>query len=243
MEENVTNCPQKLNNTQAVIWDMDGVLVDTAPFHLKTWHETFREKGVTFTEEDFRRNFGQRADAIVRNTLGQALSQNEVDAIVEQKNRNFRQAVRHSIKPLPGAVELIKLLNERGFRIALASSAPIENIHLLIEALGIYNLFQSVVSGREVPESKPSPQLFLLAARRLGVDPENCVVIEDAVAGVTAAKRAGMHCVAVTSTNPPERLQEADLIVDTLESVAVEELEKLLGSDNVEGNVSEKEVA
>jgi len=214
---------------------MDGVLVDTAPFHLKTWQEAFREKDVTFTEEDFRRNFGQRADAIVRNTLGQVISQNEVDAVVEEKNRNFRGAVGHSIKPMPGAVELVKSLNENGFRIALASSAPVENIRLLLEALGIYNLFQSVVSGREVLESKPSPQLFLLAAQRLGVDPENCVVIEDAIAGVAAARRAGMHCIAITSTNPRERLQEADLIVDTLESVTVEELEKLLRSCKVRG--------
>jgi beta-phosphoglucomutase family hydrolase len=233
MKENVTNCLQKSNITRAVIWDMDGVLVDTAPFHLKTWQETFQKKGVTFTEDDFRRNFGQRADAIVRNTLGQALSQDEVDAIVEQKNRNFRRAVRHSIKPLPGAIELIKLLAESGFRIALASSAPVENIRLLTETLGIYHLFQSIISGRDVPESKPSPQLFLLAARRLGVAPENCVVIEDAIAGVTAARRAGMHCVAVTSTNSRERLQEADLIVDTLESVTVEELERLLCSDGL----------
>ncbi len=80
---------------------------------------------------------------------------------------------------------------------------------------------------RDVPESKPSPQLFLLATRRLGVAPENCVVIEDAIAGVTAARRAGMHCVAVTSTNSRERLQEADLIVDTLESVTVKDLEEL----------------
>lgn len=223
----MTNSPQESNTTRAVIWDMDGVLVDTAPFHLKTWQEAFRKKGVTFTEDDFRRVFGQRADAIVRNTLSQALSQNEVDTIVEQKNMNFRQAARHSIKPLPGAIELIKLLAESGFRIALASSAPVENIRLLTETLGIYHLFQSIISGRDVPESKPSPQLFLLAARRLGVDPENCVVIEDAIAGVTAARRAGMHCVAVTSTNAREHLQEADLIVDTLKSVTVEELEKL----------------
>ncbi len=224
----MTTCPQKSIDTRAVIWDMDGVIADTAPFHLKTWQETFRKRGVKFTEEDFRHIFGQRSDAIVRNTLGGVISQDEVDAIVKKKNRDFRNAARHNIKSLPGAIKLIELLIKHGFKIALASSAPIENIQLLTEALGINNLFHSIISGRDVSQSKPSPQLFLLAAQRLGVEPKNCVVIEDAIAGVTAAKKAGMHCIAVTNTSPRESLKEADLIVDSLVSVTVKELEKLL---------------
>jgi HAD superfamily hydrolase (TIGR01509 family) len=131
---------------------------------------------------------------------------------------------------LPGAIELIKSLEEHGFSIALASSAPIENIQLVLKGLGISNCFQAVVWGREVKEGKPSPQGFLLAAKKLRVAPGSCIVIEDAIAGVTAAKRAGMHCLAVTNTHPRMSLMEADLVVDTLEAVTVDDLEQTLES-------------
>jgi len=217
--------------TKAVIWDMDGVIADTGPYHCKAWQGVFQKRGVKFTEEDFRRNFGQRNDTIIRNTLGEATPQSEVDAIAREKDNNFRNRVRQNIKQLPGAINLIKSLAEHGFKIALASSAPIENIQLITTGLGINNDFQAIVSGREVTEGKPSPQGFLLAAQRLGVEPKNCVVIEDAVAGVTAAKRAGMHCLAVTNTHPKTSLAEADMVVDTLEAVSVNDLERLLAEN------------
>lgn len=219
------------NKTKAVIWDMDGVIADTAPYHFKAWREVFQIKGVVFTEDDFRRNFGQRNDTIIRNTLGEQVSQSEIEAIAKEKEKTFRKVVGQNIRPLPGAVKLLKLLGEYGFKTALASSAPIENIRLVIGSLGIDNCFHSIVTGRDVAEGKPSPQGFLLAAQKLGVKPRDCVVIEDAIAGVAACKRAGMHCIAVTNTHPRDSLTEADLIVDTLEEVTADDLEELLDPD------------
>ena len=111
---------------------------------------------------------------------------------------------------------------------ALASSAPVENIQLVISSLGISDLFLAIITGRDVAEGKPSPQGFLLAAQRLGVRPKDCIVIEDAIAGIAAAKRAGMHSLAVTNTHPRMSLSEADFIVDTLEAVSMNDLERLL---------------
>ncbi|MBA7651529.1 Beta-phosphoglucomutase [subsurface metagenome] len=216
------------SKTRAVIWDMDGVIADTAPYHFKAWQEVFQKRGVDFTGDDFRRNFGQRNDAIIRNTLGEDISQSEIDVIASDKEKNFRQRVRQNIKPLPGAIKLITSLKQHGFSMALASSAPMENIQLVTRGLGIESSFQAIVSGREVNEGKPSPQGFLLAAQKLGVEPKSCIVIEDAVAGVTAAKRAGMRCLAVANTHPRISLTEADLIVDTLEEVTMDDLEELL---------------
>jgi beta-phosphoglucomutase family hydrolase len=213
---------------KAVIWDMDGVIADTAPYHFEAWQGVFQKRGVSFTEEDFRRNFGQRNDTIIRNVLGEGLSLSEIDTIAGEKEENFRQRVMQHLKPLPGAIELIKSLKEYGFKLALASSAPSKNIQLVTQGLGINNCFHAIVSGREVKEGKPSPQGFLLAAKRLGVAPQNCIIIEDAVAGVSAAKRAGMHCLAVTNTHPRVSLMEADLIVDTLDTVSVNDLQHLL---------------
>ena len=215
---------------EAVIWDMDGVIADTAPYHFKAWQEVFQKRGINFTTEDFKHNFGQRNDSIIRYALGKNVSPDEVDVIANEKEENYRQRVAQNIKPLSGAIELIKALKEHGVKMAIASSAPIENIQLVTRGLAVNNYFQVIVWGRQVTEGKPSPQAFLLAAKRLEVEPRNCVVIEDAVAGVTAAKRAGMKCLAVTNTHPEKSLKAADLVVDTLETISVVDLARLFNS-------------
>lgn len=213
--------------TEAVIWDMDGVIADTAPYHFSAWQETFRRRGVKFTEEDFRHSFGLRNDTIISNILGET-PQGEIEAIAREKEETFRSLIGQRVKPLPGVIALIRLLRENGFKMAIASSTPIENIRLVTGGLGIENCFQAIVSSQDVTEGKPSPQAFLLAAQRLGVEPKNCLVIEDAVAGITAAKKASMPCLAVTNTHPSQSLKEADLIVDTLEKVSINDIEGLI---------------
>ncbi|GAJ23288.1 unnamed protein product, partial [marine sediment metagenome] len=203
----------------AVIWDMDGVLADTAPHHLLAWQETFAKRGINFTEADFKRGFGIRNDAIIKNTLGEQVTPEEIEAIAREKEATFRRIIGKDIKPLPGALELVKALDEGGISMAIASSTTIENIHLIVGSLGIADYFKAVITGHDVSEGKPSPQVFLLAAQRLGAEPKNCIVIEDAVAGVKAAKSAGMYCVAVSNSHPQEKLNEADLIVASLEMV------------------------
>ena len=209
---------------EAVIWDMDGVIADTAPYHFKAWQAVFPKRGVSFTEEDFKHHFGQRDDTIIRDTFRGKIATGEIEAIALEKEETFRREVAQNVKPFPGAIELIRSLKERGMKTAIASSAPMENIQLLLGNLGVIDYFQAIVSGREVTEGKPSPQAFLLAAKRLAVNPENRVVFEDAVAGVAAAGRAGMKCLAVTNNHSRESLMEADLIVDSLENVSVGDL-------------------
>ncbi len=213
--------------SKAVIWDMDGVIADTALYHLKAWQEVFRERGVNFTGEDFRHTFGQRNDTIIKSVLGGEIAQHEIDAIANAKEESFRRRIKQKLKPLPGAIELMTSLKKRGFQMALASSAPIENIQLVIKTIGINDYFQSIICDKDVTEGKPSPQVFLLAAERLGVEPGDCVVIEDAVVGVTAAKRAGMRCLAVAGTHSRHSLEEADRIADTLEAVSANDIEAL----------------
>jgi len=212
---------------QAVIWDLDGVIADTGTYHCQAWQYVFRKRGVNFTEDDFKRHFGQRNDTIIRSAMGENLASGEVDVIAAEKEANYRQRVAQTIKPLPGARELMELLRGNEVKMAIASSAPMENIQLIIRGLGIDKCFQAIVWGREVTEGKPSPQVFLLAASKLGVKPQHCIVIEDAVAGVAGAKRAGMKCLAVTNSHPEASLKEADLIVESLAAVTVADLEEL----------------
>ncbi|HUV75937.1 MAG TPA: HAD family phosphatase [Dehalococcoidales bacterium] len=217
---------------EAVIWDMDGVIADTALYHFKAWQDVFRKRRGSYTEEDFKRNFGRRNDTIIPNIMGGNLSSSEVEAIAGEKEDNYRQRVAQNIKPLPGAIELIRALRERGVKMAIASSSPVENIQLILGGLGIDSYFQFIVSGKQVSEGKPSPQGFLLAAKKLEVAPENCVVIEDAIDGVAGAKRAGMKCLAVTNNHSKQSLVEADLVVDTLEAVTVDDLAGLFGKES-----------
>jgi beta-phosphoglucomutase family hydrolase len=215
------------SNLEAVLWDMDGVIADTADFHYRAWVEIVKEKGVTFKKEDFMQLFGQRHDTIVKFILGDTISKKEADALSDRKQVLYRKLVAQSIIPLPGAIELIKSLNKNKIKTAIASSAVPENIDVIIRGLGIDDCFQAIAYGTEVAEGKPSPQIFQLAAKKLGVPAGNCVVIEDAIAGVTAAKRAGMKCIAVTNSHPGKSLQKADLVVDTLEKVDITVLENL----------------
>lgn len=212
---------------KAVLWDLDGVIADTGRYHFMGWREIFTPMGIDFTEEHFIKHFGQRNDTIIRDTVSQSISQEELDAIADRKEKAYRRLVADNIQPLPGAVELLKALEKNGIPSALASSAPPENVKIIVGGLGIESFFQAVACGREVTEGKPSPQVFLLAAEKLKADPAGCVVIEDAIAGVAGAKRAGMKCVAVTNSHSGDSLQEADLVVSTLEDIDVAKLKKL----------------
>ena len=215
------------NRLEAVLWDMDGVIADTADYHYSAWRDVFKERGVEFSKKDFMRHFGQRHDTIIKFALGDKLSPEEIDALTGKKQHLYRQRVSQNIIPLPGAIELIKLLNEHGIKTAIASSAVPKNIDVILHGLDIENSFQAIAFGTEVAEGKPSPQIFQLAATKLRVKPANCVVIEDAIAGVAAAKSAGMKCVAVTNSHPGTSLKNADLIVDTLEKVDISVLSGL----------------
>jgi beta-phosphoglucomutase family hydrolase len=212
----------------AVIWDMDGVMADTAAYHFAAWKESFDRRGIDFTEEDFRHSFGQRNDTIIHDIVSN-MPDAEMEELSLEKEADYRRRIAGDIKPLPGVSGLLEALTRSGFRQAIASSAPLENVRQILASLGLGDHLQATISAQDVTEGKPSPQVFLLAARRLGVDPSACVVIEDAVAGVAAARNAGMRCVAVTNTHSRESLGEADLVVDSLEEVTAEDLAALIG--------------
>lgn len=215
---------------EAVLWDLDGVIADTWAYHYRAWVDVFGKKGKTYTREQFMGHFGQRHDTIIHSILGE-ISREEFDAVTEEKQKNYRRRVTGNIVPIPGAIELIKSLRRNGIKTAIASSAPPENVDIIIKGLGIEDCFDAYAMGTEVAEGKPSPLVFLLAAEKLGVRPHCCVVIEDAIAGVAAAKNAGMKCIAVTTSHPREKLEQADLVIDTLEKVGIGDIKRLFVAD------------
>ena len=211
---------------RGVLWDMDGVLVDTGEFHFQSWVTTLSFYNIPFSREIFQESFGMNNWGVLNKLLGRVPDQELYLKINEQKEINFRQLIRGHIQPLDGVVELLNLFQSKGIRQAISSSAPQENIDLIVDELNLRNYFDAIVSGNKLP-GKPAPDVFLTSAQAIGIPAQDCLVIEDAIAGVEGAKRAGMLCLAVTNTNPPENLQKADLIVESLLQVDSGYLEKL----------------
>jgi HAD superfamily hydrolase (TIGR01509 family) len=204
---------------KSILWDMDGVIADSSLLHFAAWQETFAKRGTKFTKEDFSKLFGARNDLIIGNIMGKDLPEGDIKIIVQEKEDNFRRRAAGSIKPFPGAVRLLNTIKKGNFKLGLVSSAPEDNIGLVVQELNLEGVFDCIVFGQEVSESKPSPQIYLLAAKKLGVTPSDCLAIEDSPLGVKAAKTAGMKCLAVANIYPRQELEEADKIVESLENM------------------------
>ncbi len=205
---------------KAIIWDLDGVLVDTGEIHFLAFQDTLPSFGITFSREAFGKIFGMGNREALECLVGHPLEESLLAAIVEKKETTFRRMVSGRAHPLPGVLDLLEYFKGAGLLQAIASSAPQANIDALMDELGLSGYFQTILSapGNGLP-GKPDPAVFVEAARRLGVKPAACVVLEDATAGIEAAKRAGMRCIAVTTTNSRDRLLRADHIVDSLQSL------------------------
>ncbi len=206
-----------------VLWDMDGVLVDTGELHFQTWKSILAERGIDLSYELFRNTFGMINAEILPAWFGRSLQKSEIEQISAAKEERFRSAARGHVQALPGVRLWLERFQNQGYRQAIASSATVENIDLLVDELGIRGHFQALVSGTTLP-GKPDPAVFLEAARRVGLPPERCIVIEDSVAGVAAAARAGMKCLAVTNTYPAAALSGAGLVVERLDSLSPDQL-------------------
>jgi beta-phosphoglucomutase len=212
----------------AVVWDLDGVLVNSGEAHRAAWIALGQEIARPFSDEDFVRTFGMANPDIFRVTWG-ITDPTDVATWSERKEGLFRDQAR-ALHPLPGAVELVRALRTAGWRQAIGSSAPLANITLLLDVLGLTGQFDALVSGDDITRGKPDPQGFRLAFKRLGVPPARGFVIEDAVAGVQAGKAAGAHVIAVTTTRARADLiaAGADRVVDHLTELSVSLLAGLL---------------
>ena len=219
-----------MSAARAVIFDLDGVLVETHAFHFEAWKRWGEEVGLAhrITEEWFRSTFGRRNDTIIPTIWPTPLTPEEVERLSERKEALFREVARGRIRPLPGARELVQALHRAGFRLAVGTSTPPENLEMILESIQLTPYFPVRVTSADVQRGKPDPEVFLRAAEQLRVPPERCVVIEDAHVGVEAARRGGMRCIAVTTTHPAERLREADWVVTSLTEVTPERVAALL---------------
>ena len=192
------------NTIQAVIWDLDGVIIDSADEHRRAWQRLAQEEGITFTDADFWATFGKRNDDIIP-LYWKNLSKDQLQALADRKEFFFREFIREATAPLPGSMELMRGLHEAGFPQALATSTPRENIQLIEELLHLDRYLSALVTGESVERGKPAPDIFLEAARLIGVDPKFCRGYEDTDLGMQAIRSAGMEAVDVRDLLTPEK--------------------------------------
>lgn len=187
---------------KAVIWDLDGTLINSVDHHWDAWRAVMAEERITLTFEDFVADFGKRNDEILRGRIDPQMSDAEVARIALSKEEKYRQSIRaKGLVLLPGAQEWLTRLRAEGWQQALGTSAPRGNIDAVFDVLDIRKFFDAVMSSEQVKAGKPEPDVFLAAAAAINAQPERCIVVEDAPAGTEAARRAGMKSIGVLTTH------------------------------------------
>jgi len=205
------------NHKRAVIWDLDGTLIDSAHYHWEAWQAVMAVEDFTLTYEQYVADFGKRNDEILRGRLGADLPDEFVARVSLAKEEVYRRLTRtKGLELLPGAAYWLERLKAEGWLQALGTSAPRGNIDAVFAALGIEKFFDVVMSSEDVKAGKPSPDVFLAAAEKMDVAPRDCIVIEDAPAGIEAARRAGMRSIGVLTTHSELK---ADLVAQRLDQL------------------------
>lgn len=213
-----------------IIFDMDGVLVDSGDAHFESWRLLAVELGAPpVTREQFDRSFGRRSREIIAEWFG-VDDASQAQSLDDRKEAIYRDILELGVPEMPGARQLVARLHAAGFRIAVGSSGPSKNIAMVCDAMNLRPFLSAIVTGEDVQRGKPDPQVFLIAAERMGTSPGRTVVIEDAPPGVEAARRAGMRCIALTSSHNAPALAAACHVVDSLGGVSPELIVQLAGS-------------
>ena len=223
--------PERSNMTDVplgVIFDMDGVLVDSAEAHYKAWRLLGEEVGTFHPLELFRKTFGMHNREIIPLWLGPGLPPDEVERLSVRKEALYREVAASTLRPLDGALELVEDLVREGFLLAVGSSGPQENVELALGILGVRKHFAAFSTAGDVSQGKPHPEVFLKAMEKLGLVPSCCAVIEDAPQGVEAGLRAGARVIGVASTRHPSELMGAHLVVGSLREIDAGRVRRLI---------------
>jgi beta-phosphoglucomutase family hydrolase len=213
---------------RAIIWDLDGTIADTEELHFHSWRQVLAAYGINHTYADFMQGFGRRNAEIIPELVGDAATPEIVETIAQDKEITYRTLLRQSnLGILPGVATWLERFQQVGLQQAIASSGPMANIVATVETLHIGDHFDSLISGARLPKGKPDPTIFLLAAAALGVMPEHCIVIEDSLPGIEAARQAGMFSVAVGKVIHTSAFHERIAAVPGRPCTPVDSLEQL----------------
>lgn len=207
-------------NKLGALFDWDGVVIDSSDQHERSWELLAKEIGKPLPANHFKRGFGMKNQFIIPRILGWTDNQQEIHQYSLRKEELYRGIIAsEGITPLPGVVNLLQLLQEHAVPCAVGSSTHRKNIETIFQAIGLRDCFQAVVTAEDVDQGKPDPEVFLKSAEKIGIEPHNCVVFEDALVGIEAGLAAGTRVIAVATTHDISELGLASVAVDSLEDV------------------------
>ncbi|WP_375583781.1 HAD family hydrolase [Cyclobacterium xiamenense] len=214
---------------QAIIFDMDGVICHTNPFHSEAFRVFFGKRGLNPTEEEFARHmYGKSNKYIFAHFLGREIFGNEFAELENEKEGLFREIYADKVETLPQFLPFLHALKKAGYRTGVATSAPRANLDLIMNSLGFGPSMESVLASENVSKHKPDPEVYLRSSRLLEVDPAHCLVFEDSHSGVSAARNAGMRVVGVLSSHAKEDLPPCDHYIRDYRDIDPETVSKLL---------------
>ena len=220
-------------SSPAVIFDMDGVLVDSYRAHFNAWRRSAAARGVELTEAMFVGIFGRPNLETIPLIAKTPLSQYEVETWSADKEAFYRETLRDRVPIMDGAITLIEHLHDAGFLLGIGTSGPRENVEYLLAALPNYSSISAVISSEDITRGKPFPDVFLATAKLMGTDPRMCAVVEDSIAGIDAASRAKMTAIALTGSAPLCQLQaKADLVVESLKLLSSTQILNLIKTNS-----------
>lgn len=208
--------PSRPDHPKAVIFDLDGVMIDSEPLHIEAWKVLFARHAIEVAEEEYLHGIGMLDADWIRYLFERRGTQADPEWWQNAKREVYRDILARNIRPFAGVAALVRRLH-REFRLGLASSSWRENLDTVLDAMGLRHCFRVLTGKEDVARHKPDPEAYLRTAQRLGVPPSACTVVEDSILGVRAATAAGMRCIGVTNSLPAERLGEAGLVVASLE--------------------------
>ena len=216
---------------KGAIYDLDDLMVNSHPLHDRSWEKPlgkFGKKISDIPESIRKRLIGRRVKDIADEVIRYFRIETDIDAFNAERQAAFMELVKEHLESLPGLVHSLKLLKKNGYKIAVGSSGSSEYVHFVLERFSIRGYFDAVVTGDDVKIGKPHPETYLVASKKLGLKPEECVVLEDATQGILSAKAAGCKCIAVKNINTPvQDHSKADIIVNSLEDISIGIIHKL----------------
>ncbi len=205
-------------SAKAVIFDMDGVIIDSEGIHSRVWRRIFKEAGIRVSEEDYENAVGRQGSDFLKDIFDKNGLDFSLDDWLIRKQHVYKECLSKEVNIFPGVEELIQSLSGK-LNLAIASGDWRQNIEIILDKFRFRPYFQVLLGKEDVREHKPAPEVYLLACDRLGISPADGVAIEDSSVGISAAKAAGLRCIAVTNGSfSSDKVKEADLIVDGLEN-------------------------
>ena len=217
-----------------LLFDMDGTLTDSNPTHKEAYTQFFARYDIELTDDDFKEQISGKMNPEImtyffKEKKGEKLSKERLDELTREKEALYQDLFAPKIKPIKGLHEFLMAVEAAKFPMALATSAPMINVDFVFEKLGIRQFFQEIVTDKDVEKGKPEPDVFRVAAERLGAKPDQCIVFEDSAKGVESAKKAKMVVVCLTVSHEPEATEQADRVIDDYTQIRVDELAGMVG--------------